>query len=127
FGPEVLLMDEPLGALDRAMREQMKIELRQIQQELGVTVVYVTHDQSEAMALADRVAVLHEGVLQQVDSPLSLYSSPVNSFIAEFVGNAAILKAGHGVDGRITVDGVGVPFQSCDMPPGAIDLAVRPP
>jgi ABC-type Fe3+/spermidine/putrescine transport system ATPase subunit len=93
FGPRVLLMDEPLGALDRSMREEMKHELKRLHAELGVTVVYVTHDQGEAMALADRVAVMKEGRLVQVGPPPELYYQPADRFIAEFVGESSVLEA----------------------------------
>jgi ABC-type Fe3+/spermidine/putrescine transport system ATPase subunit len=90
FGPSVLLMDEPLGALDRSLREDMQFELKRIHNELGVTVVYVTHDQGEAMAMADRIGVMHEGHLQQVAAPQELFRAPANGFIARFVGESAL-------------------------------------
>ena len=93
FRPRVLLMDEPFGALDRALRETMRAELRELQRALGVTVVLVTHDQDEAMDLADRVAVMRAGRLQQVASPRELYESPANAFVAGFVGESNLLEA----------------------------------
>ncbi|WP_417280936.1 ABC transporter ATP-binding protein [Celeribacter sp.] len=92
FGPDVLLMDEPLGALDRRLRDQMQIELKRIQHELGVTVIYVTHDQSEAMAMADRVGIMSGGELLQVADPETIYASPANHFVARFIGECSILR-----------------------------------
>jgi spermidine/putrescine ABC transporter ATP-binding subunit len=95
YDPPVLLMDEPLGALDKKLREQMQLEIKHIQQQLGTTVVYVTHDQSEALTMADRIAVLHEGRLQQIGVPEELYDRPANSFVADFIGETNF------VDGRL--------------------------
>ena len=86
FEPELVLMDEPLGALDRALRDEMQYELRRIHRELGVTMVYVTHDQQEAMVLSDRVAVFEEGRIQQVGTPEVLYEEPGVSFVSGFIG-----------------------------------------
>jgi putative spermidine/putrescine transport system ATP-binding protein len=86
FDPELVLMDEPLGALDKQLREHMQIELKHIHEELGVTVVFVTHDQGEALTLSDRVAVFHQGVIQQIDDPATLYEKPANDFVASFIG-----------------------------------------
>ena len=92
YRPPVLLMDEPLGALDRKLREAMQLELRQLQRELGLTVVHVTHDQGEALAMADRVAVLNDGHLEQVDVPEVLYERPATRFVADFVGETNFLE-----------------------------------
>ncbi len=86
FEPQLVLMDEPLGALDKQLREHMQIEIKHIHQRLGVTVVYVTHDQSEALTMSDRVAVFHQGEIQQIDSPKTLYEAPKNAFVANFIG-----------------------------------------
>lgn len=86
FNPPVLLMDEPLGALDKKLREAMQLEIKRLQQQLGATVVYVTHDQEEALTLSDRVAVMHKGQLEQIGSPLELYTEPQSAFVADFVG-----------------------------------------
>jgi putative spermidine/putrescine transport system ATP-binding protein len=86
FDPELVLMDEPLGALDKHLREQMQYELKRLHRELGVTVVYVTHDQSEALTLSDRIAVFHEGIIQQLDTPSRIYQEPSNAFVAGFIG-----------------------------------------
>ena len=86
FDPQLVLMDEPLGALDKQLREHMQYEIKQLHQKLGVTVVYVTHDQSEALTMSDRVAVFDDGVIQQLSSPEGLYENPENSFVAQFIG-----------------------------------------
>lgn len=90
--PRVLLMDEPLGALDLKMREHMQIELRGIQQKLGLTVVYVTHDQIEAMSMSDRIAVMSDGRIEQLDIPETIYDLPQTRFVANFVGRANFLE-----------------------------------
>ncbi len=86
FEPELVLMDEPLGALDKQLREQMQYEIKHIHERLGVTVVYVTHDQSEALTMSNRIAVFNDGVIQQLSTPAELYERPVNSFVAQFIG-----------------------------------------
>ncbi len=86
FDPELVLMDEPLGALDKQLREQMQFEIKHIHQQLGVTMVYVTHDQSEALTMSDRIAVFNDGVIQQLASPDDLYERPQNRFVAQFIG-----------------------------------------
>jgi len=86
FEPPVLLMDEPLGALDKKLREQLQIEIKSLQERLAVTVVYVTHDQEEALKMSDRIAVLNEGVLEQVGTPADLYRKPQSAFVADFIG-----------------------------------------
>jgi multiple sugar transport system ATP-binding protein len=88
--PEVFLMDEPLSNLDAKLRAQMRTELQELQHELGTTTVYVTHDQTEAMAMGDRIAVMNDGVLQQVGPPEDVYLSPTNEFVAEFIGSPSI-------------------------------------
>ncbi|TDR81372.1 ABC transporter ATP-binding protein [Paludibacterium purpuratum] len=86
FEPQLVLMDEPLGALDKQLREHMQIEIKHLHERLGVTVVYVTHDQSEALTMSDRVAVFHHGEIQQIDTPEGLYEHPRNTFVANFIG-----------------------------------------
>lgn len=92
FEPSLLLMDEPLGALDRRLREEMQFEIRRIQHDLGLTVVYVTHDQQEAMAMSTRVAVFNQGRIQQVAEPETLYEEPEREFVASFIGDNNILR-----------------------------------
>ncbi|MDX0967866.1 ABC transporter ATP-binding protein [Sinorhizobium medicae] len=91
FNPSILLMDEPLGALDRNLREHMKIEIMRIQKELNMTVVFVTHDQDEALTMSDRIAVMNEGRLVQVDDSRTLYGKPKNRFVASFVGESNMI------------------------------------
>ena len=90
--PKVLLLDEPLGALDLRLREEMQIELKAIQQQVGITFVYVTHDQGEALSMADRVAVFRDGRMEQLDSPRDLYERPRTAFVARFVGSANVIE-----------------------------------
>jgi putative spermidine/putrescine transport system ATP-binding protein len=86
FEPKLVLMDEPLGALDKQLREQMQLEIRRLHQRLGVTMVYVTHDQAEALTMSDRIAVFHRGRIQQLDRPERIYEEPANAFVARFIG-----------------------------------------
>jgi len=115
--PDVLLLDEPLGALDLKLRRQMQIELKQIQSEVGITFVHVTHDQEEAMTMADTIAVMNGGRLEQVADPATLYERPTSTFVANFLGQSNLLKASvtsrvgataeldvHGVSLRLPVD-----------------------
>jgi putative spermidine/putrescine transport system ATP-binding protein len=92
FEPGILLMDEPLSALDKKLREQMQIELRHLHNRLGTTVIYVTHDQREALTLSDRIAVIDHGRIQQVDTPQRLYEMPSTHFVADFIGDSAFLE-----------------------------------
>jgi putative spermidine/putrescine transport system ATP-binding protein len=91
--PQVLLLDEPLGALDLKLREDMQSELKSLQQRLGITFVFVTHDQGEALSMADRVAVFNQGRIEQLDSPRELYARPRTAFVADFVGSANVVSA----------------------------------
>ncbi len=93
FEPPVLLMDEPLGALDKKLREQMQIEIKSLQKRLGVTVIYVTHDQEEALTMSDRIAVMNAGSLAQIGTPVDLYQKPESPFVAEFIGKMNFLEA----------------------------------
>ena len=86
FNPDLVLMDEPLGALDKQLREHMQYEIKSLHKQLGVTVVYVTHDQSEALTMSDRVAVFNDGQIQQLSTPAGLYENPENAFVAQFIG-----------------------------------------
>ncbi|HEX4766788.1 MAG TPA: ABC transporter ATP-binding protein [Lichenihabitans sp.] len=96
FEPRLVLMDEPLGALDKNLRETMQYEIKRLHHRLGVTIVYVTHDQSEALTMSDRVAVFHHGKIQQIASPKELYEDPANAFVANFIGE------NNGLAGRVT-------------------------
>ena len=90
--PDVLLLDEPLGALDLKLRQAMQIELKRIQKSVGITFIYVTHDQEEALSMSDTVVVLNNGEIQQMDSPINIYNEPKNAFVADFIGESNIIK-----------------------------------
>jgi iron(III) transport system ATP-binding protein len=104
--PRVLLFDEPLSNLDAKLREQMRIEIRELQQRLGITSLYVTHDQVEAMSISDRIVVLNAGVVEQVGTPTEVYSRPANRFIADFIGKANIFPAVAAAADSIELGGV---------------------
>ena len=105
FRPRILLMDEPLSALDKKLREQMQIELKQLHRQLGVTTVYVTHDQREALTLSDRIAIINHGKLIQVDTPEVIYNHPANSFVADFIGESTILPLSCDNSGQLLFEG----------------------
>lgn len=117
FDPKVLLMDEPLGALDRHLREQLKFEIKRIQRQFEITVLFVTHDQDEALVMSDRVVVMREGVIEQVASPREIYTRPTSRFVANFVGESNLL-AGECKAGCFFFDG-----QSFEMPASGGGLA----
>lgn len=91
--PEVLLLDEPLGALDLKLRKQMQVELKHLQRKLGITFIYVTHDQEEALTMSDRIAIMNEGVLEQIGEPWEVYERPCTKFVANFIGESNIIEA----------------------------------
>lgn len=95
--PSVLLLDEPMAALDKQLREHMQVEIKRIQQRIGITTIAVTHDQTEAFTMSDRVAIMHEGCFVQIDSPQALYSRPVNEYVAKFLGEANLFGSADGV------------------------------
>ena len=125
--PQVLLLDEPLGALDLKLRKDMQIELKKIQQQVGITFVYVTHDQEEALTMSDTVVVMDKGNIQQIGSPIDIYNEPKNAFVADFIGESNI------IDGIMHADGVvgmyGKKFPCLDggfAPNEAVDVVIRP-
>jgi len=135
--PQVLLLDEPLSALDLKLRKEMQVELKRLQSETGITFVFVTHDQEEALTMSDRVAVLSGGRLMQVDAPVAIYDRPASRFVAEFIGDANFLPATcvalHGTGTGFRIDGAdtgSAPLQLADagaFAPGAkVVLVVRP-
>ncbi|RWI48074.1 MAG: polyamine ABC transporter ATP-binding protein [Mesorhizobium sp.] len=125
FGPELLLMDEPLGALDRRLRDQMQQELKRIQRELGITVIYVTHDQSEAMAMANRIGIMAGGKLLQVADPETIYTAPSSHFVARFIGECSILRVASLDNGRaFEIAGARQSLPSPAIAP--FDIVVRP-
>ncbi|WP_225334713.1 ABC transporter ATP-binding protein [Halomicrobium urmianum] len=143
-GPDVLLLDEPLSALDAQLRQRLRVRIRDIQRDLGITTIYVTHDQAEALAISDRVAVLQDGRVEQVATPETVYREPASRFVAEFVGDNNVLDGVATGDGRVRVDGVSaseasggssdssdgvdLPLPSgADVEPGdGVTVAVRP-
>jgi spermidine/putrescine transport system ATP-binding protein len=106
MNPRVLLLDEPLGALDLKLRKEMQIELKRIQREVGITFIYVTHDQGEALSMSDRVAVMSNGVIEQIDEPRAIYDRPLTSFVADFIGDMNFLagEVVEAADGGFAVD-----------------------
>lgn len=131
--PEILLLDEPLSNLDAKLRERMRGELKQLQRRTGITFIYVTHDQAEALALSDQIAVIHDGKLQQFGTPHEVYAKPANRLVADFMGNVNLIPAtvvtadaGKGavlIGGELRIE--------IDLPPGAavntkVDIAIRP-
>lgn len=101
FRPRILLMDEPLSALDKKLREQMQIELKHLHEQLGVTTVYVTHDQREALTMSDRIVVINHGKLTQIDTPHNIYNHPANAFVADFIGESTMLPLTHDGAGKL--------------------------
>ncbi len=124
--PKLLLLDEPLSNLDAKLRESMRFEIKEIQRSLGITVVYVTHDQTEAMAMSDRIFLINRGVVQQSGSPFEIYNRPVNQFVADFLGKVDFFK-GEAGEGRIVFPGLGgqsLPYAGEKT--GRVDVAIRP-
>ncbi len=125
MNPRLLLLDEPLSNLDAKLREGMRYEIKEIQRELGITVVYVTHDQTEAMAMSDRIVVINRGVIQQVGTPQEIYRTPANQFVADFVGRVDFLR-GRVRGGRIELTGLGQSLRYDGPCTGEVVVAVRP-
>ena len=125
--PKVLLLDEPLAALDRKMREDMQLELKEMHQKLGITFIYVTHDQEEALTLSDTIVVMSEGRIQQIGTPRDIYNEPVNSFVANFIGQSNILNGTMLKDKRVNF--IGHDFDCVDKGFGEnvpVDVVIRP-
>jgi len=125
--PEVLLLDEPLAALDLKLRREMQHELKNMQQQLGITFVFVTHDQEEALSMSDTVVVMQDGEIQQIGSPVDIYNEPINSFVADFIGESNIVD-GIMLEDRL-VDFAGSRFECVDSGFGKnelVDVVIRP-
>ena len=125
--PKVLLLDEPLGALDLKLRKDMQVELKKIQKSTGITFVFVTHDQEEALSMSDTVVVMSEGKIQQIGSPKDVYNEPINAFVADFIGESNILDGVMPQDCRVCF--AGHAFNCLDRgfePNEAVDVVVRP-
>ncbi len=132
FEPSVLLLDEPLGALDLKLRQELQIELKRLHERLGVTIIYVTHDQSEALTMSDRIVVMNFGAIQQVGSPEELYKRPSNRFVADFVGESNFLSGKGQLEGEkvILETGDGLRFVGIigegDLDPDDVTMVIRP-
>ena len=125
--PEILLLDEPLGALDLKLRKEMQLELKRLQREMNITFIYVTHDQEEALTMSDRVVVMNHGVIQQVGSPTDIYNEPVNAFVADFIGESNIIDGVMLEDCK--VEFCGRTFECVDKGFGRntpVDVVIRP-
>ena len=125
--PKVLLLDEPLGALDAKIRKQMQIELKKIQQEVGITFIYVTHDQEEALTMSDTIVVMNQGYIQQMGSPEDIYNEPQNAFVADFIGESNIIS-GIMLEDKL-VEILGAKFPCVDVGFGKnkpVDVVIRP-
>lgn len=128
--PDVLLFDEPLSNLDARLRRSMREEIRMLQQRLGVTVVYVTHDQSEALAVSDLIVVMRNAAIAQAGTPRELYEAPDNVFVATFMGEANHVKgrldATSSETGTVHLDGLSIPLEHRGLPAGEVDVVIRP-
>ena len=123
--PGLLLLDEPLSNLDAKLRESMRFEISSIQKELGITVIYVTHDQSEAMTMSDRVVVMSRGVIQQIGTPYEIYRNPANKMVTDFIGLVNFVE-GEVQGDRVYISGTGVSFPNTSGITGSATIAVRP-
>jgi len=127
YRPRVLLLDEPLAALDRKLREGMRDELRAIQRAVGITTVFVTHDQAEALGLADRLAVMNRGRIEQLGAPREVYERPATRFVADFIGASTVLRARAIAPDRVTVAGATLRLTGATLTVGSdVELAIRP-
>ncbi len=125
--PEVLLLDEPLGALDLKLRKEMQLELKNMQQRLGITFLYVTHDQEEALTMSDTVVVMRDGKILQIGDPKRIYDEPVNAFVADFIGESNILKGTMVHDELVSFAGVEFPCVDFGFGQNApVDVVIRP-
>jgi spermidine/putrescine transport system ATP-binding protein len=125
--PKVLLLDEPLGALDLKLRKEMQIELLDMQRRVGITFIYVTHDQEEALTMSDTVVVMNKGVIQQVGTPQDIYNEPINRFVADFIGESNIIEATMPEDFKVAFDGVVLDCVDKGFEPNEpVDIVIRP-
>ncbi len=125
--PAVLLLDEPLGALDLKLRKEMQLELKGMQKELGITFIYVTHDQEEALTMSDKIIIMNKGIIQQIGSPIDIYNEPVNAFVADFIGESNITSGIMLDDYRVSINGI----EFCCVDKGfqkeeKVDVVIRP-
>jgi len=125
--PKVRLLDEPMGALDLKLRKEMQIELLDMQRSVGITFIYVTHDQEEALTMSDTVVVMNKGIIQQVGTPVDIYNEPVNRFVADFIGESNIIEAIMPKDFEVQFDGVTIPCVDTGFAPNEhVDIVIRP-
>ena len=125
--PEVLLLDEPLGALDLKLRKEMQLELKSMQQRLGITFIYVTHDQEEALTMSDTIVVMKDGTIQQIGDPKSIYDEPANAFVADFIGESNILHGTMVKDELVRFAGADFPCVDFGFGENApVDVVIRP-
>ncbi|MDE5617949.1 MAG: ABC transporter ATP-binding protein, partial [Clostridia bacterium] len=125
--PQVLLLDEPLGALDLKMRQEMQLELKEMHRNLGITFIYVTHDQEEALTMSDSIVVMRDGKILQIGSPIDIYNEPINSYVADFIGESNILSGVMKADYKVSF--IGHTFKCVDKgfaPDQNVDVVIRP-
>jgi spermidine/putrescine ABC transporter ATP-binding subunit len=130
YEPDVLLLDEPFGALDRKLRAEMQIELKTLQRQLGITTIFVTHDQEEALTISHRIAVMLEGHIEQLDTPQGIYERPASPFVSDFIGITNLISgevvARDGSPVLLTNRGLAIPLIPSDVAPGPVTISVRP-
>ena len=127
FNPRLLLLDEPFGALDRKLRESMQLEVRRLQRRLGLTTVFITHDQEEALVLSDRIAVMDGGAIRQIGAPDEIYDRPADDFVAEFIGESNLFVGEIAAPDRVVLDGgTSVTVHGLGGGRGRVRLLVRP-
>jgi spermidine/putrescine transport system ATP-binding protein len=127
LSPSVLLLDEPLGALDAKLRRELQVELKSLQREVGITFVYVTHDQEEALTMSDRLAVMHGGRIQQLGAPRDVYEAPSTAFVADFLGVSNLMRGASSGGGSVDVDGVTLEARQGDLEvTGEVRVTIRP-
>ncbi len=125
--PKLLLLDEPLGALDLKLRQDMQYELIRLKEELGITFVYVTHDQEEALTMSDKIVVMNQGYIQQIGSPEDIYNEPINAFVADFIGESNIIDGTMIKDELVEILGVKIPCVDTGFNPNQpVDVVIRP-
>lgn len=125
--PQILLLDEPMAALDLKLRQDMQYELKEMQRKLGITFIFITHDQEEAMTMSDRIVVMNEGVIQQLGTPKDIYNEPVNRFVANFIGESNIIRGVYHDDNKLTFmnkefECIGYQFKDGEV----VDVVIRP-
>jgi spermidine/putrescine transport system ATP-binding protein len=127
LSPSVLLLDEPLGALDAKLRRELQVELKSLQREVGITFVYVTHDQEEALTMSDRLAVMHGGRIQQLGAPRDVYEAPATAFVADFLGVSNLMRGASSGGGKVDVGGVALEARQGDLGvTGDVRVTIRP-